>query len=92
MPEEEGKQLTKIIQRFDDHFLPKLNITYERYVFFNRKQREDETIKQYIAILKNLTSTCNFGTLRDELVNDVFVSGIKTTGPRLNHRQSGRSV
>ena len=74
---EEDKTVAKIMDKFEKHFVPKANITYERYVFFNRKQKEEESYEQYVTVLRNLSDTCKFGTLKEELVRDIFVGGIK---------------
>ncbi|KAI4459841.1 hypothetical protein MML48_6g00007389 [Holotrichia oblita] len=77
MKEEDMKQLNYIIDRFDEHFTAKVNITYERYTFFNRNQKENDTYEQYVTVLKNLSNSCRFKDLRHELVKDIFVSGIR---------------
>ena len=75
----EAENFDKITEKFDAHFTPKTNITYERYIFFNRKQTPEESYEQYSINLKNLSNSCKFGTLREELIKDIFVSGIKST-------------
>ncbi|XP_071055079.1 putative autophagy-related protein 11 [Onthophagus taurus] len=82
--EDNDRTLENIKKKFDEYFKPKLNVTYERHVFFNRKQKENESYEEYITILKTLSSTCKFGTLKDELVKDIFVSGIKDAEAREN--------
>lgn len=69
-------ELDVVLKKFNEHFIPATNITYERFMFFNRKQQEGESYEQYMASLKNMAKTCEFGTLNDSLVRDIFVCGI----------------
>lgn len=72
----EKKVLTNVLEAFDGHYLPKTNVTYERFVFFTRKQKAGESFEQYMTVLQNLSVTCELGTLKDELLRDIFVTGI----------------
>lgn len=75
--DKEGQTLKDILEKFDAHFVPRVNTTYERYLFFNRKQQDGETYEQYLTVLKNLSKSCDFQTLKLSLIKDAFVSGIK---------------
>lgn len=37
--QEEENKVDVLIKKFDEHFLPRQNITYERYKFFTSKQQ-----------------------------------------------------
>nr|XP_022906773.1 uncharacterized protein LOC111418462 [Onthophagus taurus] len=82
--DEKDKTLENIIEKFDKYFKPKINITYENYIVFNRKQKENESYEQYITVLKNLSSTCDFGNIKDQLNKDIFVSGINSSEAKEN--------
>lgn len=69
--------LQKLIQLFDNKFNPFKNVTVERYNFFTRMQNTDETIDEYITTLTNLSNSCEFSTLKESLIKDMFVIGIK---------------
>ncbi|KAK9703506.1 hypothetical protein QE152_g29307 [Popillia japonica] len=56
----------------ENYFTPKINITMERHKLFNRKQLPDEDIDVYATDLKNISLSCEFGTLRDNIVKDIF--------------------
>ena len=45
-------------------------------MFFTRQQEEGEPIAAYIAELKRLADTCNFGNLSDRLIRDRIVCGV----------------
>ena len=70
------------LDALEKHFQPSTNVVYERYVFGSANQGENETAEQYIARLRHLMATCNYGTLSDELLRDRLVLGTKDTHVR----------
>ncbi|XP_055861369.1 uncharacterized protein LOC106067741 [Biomphalaria glabrata] len=74
----EDETVDKVIERFQNHFLPKSNTVYDRFKFFSRKQKDGETFEQYYTELKNLAKECKFDNLRDELIRDRLVCGIQS--------------
>ena len=54
------KELTinAALKALEDHFLPKRNVVYERYVFNSRFQGPEESIDQYVNRLRKLASSC----------------------------------
>ena len=66
-----------VLQKFTDHFLPRVNVTFERHLFFIRDQMEGESADRYVTTLRKLAKTCEFGTLFDSLIRDRFVCGLK---------------
>lgn len=67
--------LTALIQLYDAHYTQKKNTTMERHNFFTHTQGE-QTIMQYSTSLKNLSFSCGFDKLREELVRSVFICGL----------------
>lgn len=61
-----------LLKRFEEYFLPKINVTMERHKLFNRKQANDEDITSYATDLKNISLQCGFEELRDSILKDVF--------------------
>ena len=66
-----------VLQKFTDHFLPRVNVTFERHLFFVRDQAEGESADRYVTALRTLARTCDFGTLCDSLIRDRFVCGLQ---------------
>lgn len=52
-------------------------MTYQQYLFFNRRQEDGETYEQYMTTLKNMSLTYELEELKNSLVKDVFISGIR---------------
>ena len=66
-----------VIQKFDDYFTPKKNITYQRYRFFSYNQNDGQSIDSYATELRTRADHCDFGDLKDSLIRDKIVIGIR---------------
>ena len=75
--EDEKKNLAKILELWESYCLGKTNIIYERYRFNNRNQEAGESIDTYASNLRSLSDTCNFGALKDEMIRDRIVCGVR---------------
>ena len=69
------KKYAKVIEKFDEHFVPKRNIIHERACFHRPVQTEGETVEAFIRNLYELAEHCEFGTQRDEQIRDRIVIG-----------------
>ena len=70
--------LKALFQKFEDYCLPKKNLIVEGRRFFTRNQQHDETIDAYITQLRNLSSTCEFGNVKEGLILYKLVDGIQS--------------
>ena len=52
---------------------------YEPARFNRRNQLENETVEQYIMELYRLAEICDYGALRDEMIRDRLLVGIRDT-------------
>jgi hypothetical protein len=68
------KQLTDILEQY---LQPKPSILSERYKFRHRKQN-NETISEYVAVLKKMSKTCEFGSWLEDSLRDQLVCGISS--------------
>lgn len=68
---------TEMKQKLKDYFEPKLNKTAERFKFYSRQQKEDESVSDYIVEIKALSRTCEFGNYLAEALCDKIVFGVK---------------
>ena len=62
---------------FREYCSPQKNVTYERHKFNIRNQTENESIDQYVTELRTLASTCKFENLKDGLIRDRVIWGIR---------------
>ena len=80
--EEEKGNLAKILELWESYCLGKTKIIHERYRFNNRNQDAGESIDTYASILRSLTDTCNFGTLKEEVIRERIVCGVRDSNLR----------
>ena len=65
LTDEQRKDHQKILEGLTKHFEPKSNTIYERYIFNSCKQENQEAIETYMARLRKLAATCEFGAVQD---------------------------
>ena len=79
---DERKDSDSIISKLTEYFEPQRNIIYERYFFNSATQRSENKIDQFVNELRKLASTCEYGTLSDELIRDRIVIGVSDSSMR----------
>ena len=72
----EKDKLDVLFAKFEEYCNSKQNVTMERYKFNTRNQGKEETVNQYVVVLKLLAKNCKFGILEDEMIRDRLVCGI----------------
>ena len=70
------KQYHTVKTMFDEHFVVRRNVMFERAKFNQRHQEEGETVDTFITALHVLAEHCNFGTLANEMIRDRIVVGL----------------
>ncbi|XP_064481290.1 uncharacterized protein LOC135394473 [Ornithodoros turicata] len=76
LSEADSKVYKKETEVFDKHFVPRRNVIYERACFNQRRQMEHESVEDFVTDLHRLADTCEFGTLKMELIRDRLVVGL----------------
>ena len=76
------EEFNKNLELWESYCLGKMNIIYERYRFNNRNEDAGESIDTYGSNLRSLTDTCNFGTLKEEMIRDRIVCGVRDSSLR----------
>ena len=69
--------LTDIITSMKQHYKKETVEIAERFKFFKRVQHDDEEVADYVAELRRLGKTCNFGDYLDTALRDQLVCGLK---------------
>lgn len=77
LSQEDQRKYGLVVDCFTKYFAKKVNVIYERARFNKRYQEEGETVSGFITALFELSKTCKFGKLREELIRDRIVVGIK---------------
>ena len=78
----ERENMDKVLELWQNYCIGKTNVIYERYKFNNRSQEANESIDAYTTALRTLAETCEFGSLKDDLIRDRLVCGIRDNGQR----------
>ena len=66
-----------IVKELTTHYKPKKIVIYERYKFHSRTQQSNESIAEFLASLRTLAKTCEFGdAILNEMLRDRFVVGL----------------
>jgi transposase InsO family protein len=77
LSEAEKLNLEVIKTKFTNYFTPTKSVTFERFIFNGIAQDEGEKVLEFIARIKIQADKCDFGALKDELVRDRIVVGIR---------------
>lgn len=67
-------QLCEILK---SQFSKRISVFKERIEFYNLRQFDTETVRQWYVRIKNKASSCKFGTNLNEILKDRFVSGLR---------------
>lgn len=62
---------------FSKYCVSKRNVIYERACFNRRNQEPGESVESFITAVHTLAEHCEFGALREELIRDRIVVGIR---------------
>ena len=71
------KQHHTVKTNFDEHFVVRRNVTFERAKFSRSHQEDGETVDTFITALHALAEHCDYGTLKDEMIRDRIVVGLQ---------------
>ncbi|CAC5408776.1 unnamed protein product [Mytilus coruscus] len=77
LSEENRKKYAKVKEQFDKYFIVRRNVIFERAKFNKRKQDDDEGVESFVTSLYTLTEHCGYNDLRQEMIRDRIVVGIK---------------
>ena len=71
----EMNKIQILIDKFDQHFSPQKNLTYQRYLF-NTCSQNGRPVANFLIDLRNNARTCEFEDLQNSLIRDRIVRGI----------------
>ena len=83
--------MTKVLELWETHCIGKTNVIYERYKFNNRSQEQTESIDAaYVNALRALAESCDFLALKDQLISDRIVCGVRDNALRRKSLQESK--
>jgi hypothetical protein len=68
--------LLKIKEAFESYLKPQKNVIYKRFIFYNRKQEEQESFEHFLTDLKKIIKSYKFGLQEKDMLRDRIVIGI----------------
>ena len=77
LSDEEQKVYTTVTGKYVNYFNVRRNTIFERARFNLRKQEEGESVDQFITSLYTLAEHCDYGELKDQLIWDRIVVGLR---------------
>ena len=77
---EERTKYSEVMAKLDEYFRVRKNVIFERARFNRRNQLLEKTAEEYITILFHLVDSCNYGNLRDKMLWDRLLVGIRDEG------------
>ena len=77
LTDEQSKSYEAVKKALTEHFVVRRNVIFERAVFNRRVQGPDESVDTFITALHTLAETCEYGDLKDQLIRDRLVVGLK---------------
>ena len=72
------KSYEHLVETLKRHYEPKPLIIAERFHFHRRNQTAGESIAEYIAELRRLSTHCEFGAYLDQALRDRLVCGLQS--------------
>ena len=73
----DSKKYSVVKGRFDEYFVQRRNTIFERARFNQRTQESEEPVDTFITALHGLAEHCGYGALRDEMIRDRIVVGLR---------------
>ena len=71
-PTAEKDKIDPLVAKFEAHFNPRKNVTYERYLF-NTCTQNGRPFDLFLIDIRNKSKSCEFSTLEDSLIKDRIV-------------------
>ena len=71
------KKYTRVVEKFGEFFRVRHNVIFERARFNKRNQLPGESAENYITVLHQLTESCEYDNIKDEMIHDRLVVAIR---------------
>ena len=77
LTKDDKNDIMKVLKEFEGRCVLVSNVIYERYMFNKHSQDSGESLDHYLTEIMKQADLCKYGNLKDELICDRLVSGIK---------------
>lgn len=76
LTDDERKKFEDVLKAIEKFCMPKKNQIYERFLFYQRKQKDGETFDSFLIDIKRLVRTCEFKEQENDMLRDRIVMGV----------------
>ena len=80
-----------LVKQISEYCSPRKTVLLERYRFWQRQQKPDETADQYSTELRRLYTRTEYGANQEELIRDQFIFGMTNQEARIRLLQEDYS-
>ncbi|RWS19244.1 GagPol-like protein, partial [Leptotrombidium deliense] len=80
----ESDKLKAVIDAFETYCKSRCNVTFARFTFNKRMQREGETFDSFLTDIRILAKDCDYSTVEESLLTDRIVIGVRDDTLRAN--------
>ncbi|XP_062610673.1 uncharacterized protein K02A2.6-like [Saccostrea cucullata] len=80
--EHTGEKFDDIVNDLNTYFAPRKNVAFERHMFRQASQNENETVTNFVTRLQKLAISCDFGVAKDDNIRDQVIDKCKSTALR----------
>lgn len=71
------KSYEELLTALRHQFTPELSSIAQRFVFAQRKQKDGESIADFVVSLRSLSASCKFDAFLDQALRDAFIFGLR---------------
>ena len=82
LSESDREDLDTVVEKFREYCIGEINVTYERYILNRRLQDANESFDTFLADVRRLIKSCEYGTLEESIIRDRIVMGINSDTTR----------
>ena len=82
IPTADKKKIDKILDAFETFCLGAVNITYQRYIFYQRVQETGERFDAFLGDVRRLAKSCKFEGVEESMIRDRIVVGVREDATR----------
>ncbi|CAB4015033.1 Hypothetical predicted protein, partial [Paramuricea clavata] len=87
-----AKEYEKAEEALTRHFVTQVNVPYERHMFRELAQNENETIDQFAVRLRRKAQQCDYGDQLESQIRDQIISRCRSSDLRRKFLENGRRV
>ena len=92
VPQDAEKSFQDVIEAFENHFKPQVNVSYETFLFRKMAQRADETTQQYYVRLHDQAVKCDFTNTDKEIKQQIELSTNNSKLRKYSFQNPGKSL